>query len=353
MGHNFGMIHDCVSGCSITGTSATNNGGAICCPLSATSCNTGADYIMSPVASQATQVFSPCSIGNICSLLSGGLNTTCINDPTRNPRETLSLEQCGNGILEPGEECDAGPNGSQCCSSSCRLTSGSVCDPETSDCCTDSCQYASASTVCRPAVDSRCDTAETCTGNNSTCPVDVRKADGDSCASDGLTCASGHCTSRDLQCQEQSASGMSFTRACPLNAANSCSISCRNPSSSSSCLILQSQFIDGTECGNGGTCLAGECQSHGWQNTFKGWYRENLNIAIPVTIIVAILILAILYCIGRSCYRRAQQGKSRKATSSNVYYPPPSGPPPMRQSENSHWVEPHSFNGQNGYPSYR
>lgn len=323
IGHNFGAIHDCISGCSITGSMAMQNGGAVCCPLSSSSCNSNGDYIMSPVSQTDTQIFSPCSIGNICTMLGGGINTTCVVDPTVNPRETLSVQQCGNGILEPGEECDAGVNGSNCCSTSCKLTSGSVCDPETSSCCTNSCQFASASTVCRPTVDDRCDTAETCTGTNSTCPADVRKDNGASCG-DGLTCATGHCTSRSLQCQEQSQSGMTFTSACPANEANSCSISCQNPSNSASCLILQSQFIDGTECGYGGTCLAGECKSGNWQDIFQNWYRDNLNIAIIVTIVIAFIVFALIYCIIRSCLRRWKQGKNRKAIlSSQQQIPPP------------------------------
>lgn len=376
IGHNFGAIHDCISGCSISGSTAINNGGAVCCPLSSTTCNTNGDYIMSPVSQTDTQIFSPCSIGNICTMLGGGINTTCVVDPTVDPRETLSVQQCGNGILEPGEECDAGINGSNCCSTSCKLTSGSVCDPETSSCCTNSCQFASASTVCRTAVDERCDTAETCTGNNATCPVDFRKENGASCG-DGLSCATGHCTSRNLQCQEQSQSGMTFTSACPANTANSCSISCQSPSNGASCLILQSQFIDGTSCGYGGTCLAGECKSGNWQSTFQNWYRDNLNIAIPVTIVIAVIIFALLYCIVKSCLRRSQQGKNKKAIASqqpssrwssndqpnysnNAAYRAPPPPPPPPQNT---WVNPQDYNGHShqhshsqpntGYPSYQ
>jgi hypothetical protein len=380
IGHNFGAIHDCVSGCSLSGTTAEQNGGAICCPLSTTSCNSASAYIMSPVSQQDTTTFSPCSIGNICTMLGTGLNTSCINDPSTNPRETLSIQQCGNGILEPGEECDAGIGGSSCCTTSCKLTSGSVCDPETSSCCTDSCQFASASTVCRAAVDTRCDTAETCTGTSATCPADVVSSDGTSCGSsgDGLTCASGHCTSRNLQCQDQSQSSLNFTSACPVSSDGSCSISCREPGSSDSCLILQENFIDGTSCGYGGTCQGGNCESGSWQDTFNGWYRNNLRIAIPVTIIVGLLILAILWGLARCIYlaakRRSMQGQMGKGqfngagAGAPVYYaPPPTNPyayPIQPQQEQQQrqaaWVDSQSYNGPSthnhrtstAYPSY-
>ena len=373
IGHNFGAIHDCISGCSLQGVSAMQNGGAVCCPQSTTSCNSNGAFIMSPVSQADTDTFSPCSIGNICTMLGTGLNTTCISDPNVNPRETLSVQQCGNGIREPGEECDAGPNGSSCCSANCTLTSGSVCDPESSVCCTDSCQFAPTTTVCRPAVDERCDTAETCSGSSDVCPTDVRKDDGSSCAS-GLTCASGHCTSRDLQCQQQSQANMDFTTACPVSADNSCSVSCENPSSSSSCLILQQNFIDGTECGYGGTCEGGACQSGSWQATFQAWYRNNLRISIPVTIVIGLLILAILYGLGRCLYNRMRGGRSHKASGGAAVLPgrrrgnrssqqPYRGPPPpthpnsyqpQYQQQQGQWVDPNAYNGpaRGGYPSY-
>ena len=378
IGHNFGAIHDCVSGCSISGSFASQSGGAICCPQSSSSCNSNSAYIMSPVSRQETSAFSPCSIGNICTMLGSGLNTTCVSDPSTNPRETLSVQQCGNGILEPGEECDAGINGSNCCTSSCQLTSGSVCDPESSTCCNDSCQFASSTTVCRAAVDDRCDSAEMCTGNNATCPADDRKSDGSSCGS-GLTCASGHCTSRDLQCQQQSQASMSFTTACPVTADNSCSVSCRDPDNSNSCLVLQQNFIDGTQCGYGGTCQGGDCKSGSWQDTFQSWYRNNLRISIPVTIVIGLLILGLLYGIARCIQRRVRGGRVQKGSGAPMQSgrrprsgdvsayngpPPPSHPNGYQhqQQQQGQWVDPHSYNGpvtqngyhqpHNGYPTY-
>lgn len=299
IGHNFGAIHDCMTGCSLSGSTAQQSGGgAICCPLSSSSCNAGGQYIMNPFSQQDTNAFSPCSVGNICSLLGRGLDVSCVVDPSKTRRETLSAQQCGNGIVEAGEECDAGQNGSNCCTTSCKLTANSKCDPESSACCTSSCQFAGTDVTCRAAVDTRCDTAETCTGTSADCPADQRKDDGASCAS-GLVCASGHCTSRDQQCQQQSQANYNFTSACSVTADNSCSVSCQDPSNSNSCIVLQSDFIDGTECGYGGHCESGQCQSGSWQSTFASWYRHNLQISIPVTIVIAVIILFILWAIIR------------------------------------------------------
>lgn len=105
---------------------------------------------------------------------SGHVNNSCIvtPDPTK---VTLSLNMCGNGIVEAGEDCDPGEgNTSPCCdSSTCKFTSNAVCDPDSSECCTDSCQFAPATQVCRPAANPTCDTAESCTGSSAACPSDT------------------------------------------------------------------------------------------------------------------------------------------------------------------------------------
>lgn len=407
VGHVFGAVHDCSSGCSVSGQRAAQSSGAVCCPSSRSSCDDSAAHIMSPVASRTTMQFSACSIGNVCSMLANGLNTTCVETPGQ--RKTLSTQSCGNGILEPGEECDAGPDGSNCCSQQCKLINGAVCEPSSTACCTSQCQFAPSTRVCRPAKDnSSCDTVEYCTGSSSDCPADEYKSNGESCGSGSLACANGRCTSRDLQCQRQTdSSTQDFSQACSVRADQSCQLSCQTPGSGNSCTIFQTQFVDGSPCGYGGFCEGGECKSTGWQNTFKGWYRNNLQIAIPVTIIVGIVVILILWglirclilpCIypnkkrprgpgaaiaarrqrrsgggGGGAYnvqpppQRHQQQPSMSGVGGGAYAPPPSAPPawgggydsyntasndsgqyrqhhPQRQS--SGWVDPTAWNGR-------
>ena len=107
------------------------------------------------------------------------MNTTCLQSPD-STKQTISLQMCGNGIVESGEDCDPGiGTNSTCCDvSTCRFTSGAVCDPSSSPCCTGECQYAPSTQVCRPSVDATCDTAETCTGSSSACPTNVFSPNG-------------------------------------------------------------------------------------------------------------------------------------------------------------------------------
>jgi hypothetical protein len=110
----------------------------------------------------------------------GKTNTSCLLDPDPN-RQTISLQMCGNGITEEGEDCDPGKGvNSTCCdTNTCKFTAGSVCDPLSSQCCTPHCTFAPSTQVCRPSKDSQCDTPETCTGNSSSCPADVVAPNGE------------------------------------------------------------------------------------------------------------------------------------------------------------------------------
>lgn len=122
---------------------------------------------------------------------------------------------------------------------------------------------------------------------------------------------------------------------------STCSIACRDPRSSRNCLILDQSFRDGTACGYGGRCRGGSCQSGSGLDRAKGWYRDHLNIAIPVTVVVGLLVLALLWCL-LSClccrgrkggFARNKPGRNQSysnAYSNGGYYAPPPGPPPMR-----------------------
>ncbi|GAA6010631.1 hypothetical protein JCM10207_007774 [Rhodosporidiobolus poonsookiae] len=351
-GHNFGAIHDCSSGCSLSGS---------CCPLTTSTCNADADYIMSPVSQKNVSSFSPCSIGNICTTLSNSLNTSCLATPgaSGNP-SVISLQACGNGILEDGEDCDPGSDGDSdpCCdASTCKFANGATCDPRNSLCCTSSCQIAGSGTVCRAAVDSRCDEEETCDGSSAQCPEDKYKSDGSGCG-DGLSCASGVCTSRDEQCQNAGTS-LNLRSACSQSASTGCSIACVDPTRSNSCVILDQSFRDGTSCGYGGRCRDGSCQSGSALDTAKSWYTQNLRISIPVTIVVGIIVLlllwALLRCLCCGGFRRRQAYKPPKnAAYSGRFAPPPGAPPMQNQGQGGYGngyypPPPGNFGGNGGY----
>ncbi|ORX48505.1 hypothetical protein DM01DRAFT_1309533 [Hesseltinella vesiculosa] len=281
IGHGFGAIHDC------TPQSCSCAGGCGCCPLSSSVCSAGDTYLMNPTSNVTTNDFSPCSITDVCnSFPSIGY---CLKSPGDINNSTFHI--CGNGILEPGEQCDPGPTDSPCCyAKNCTLKTGAVCDDYSSLCCVN-CGIAAQGTVCRPAA-SECDTDEVCNGMSSQCPSDVYDPDGTPCSNGTMQCASGICTSRDDQCI---ARGMrlNITHQCPFQE-DSCQITCADPSDSQNCLVLSGIFLDGTECGLAGFCRGGSCVSSGLDATIRAWVNKNLNIAIPVFVFGGLFILAVL-----------------------------------------------------------
>lgn len=228
---------------------------------------------MNPTTSSTETQFSPCSIGNICSLL--GTRTTsdsCLVDP--GSRTTIALQQCGNGIVDrnDGEECDPGFNStSTCCDpETCRFREGAACDPQNDACCTDTCQIASQGTVCRAARDGTCDYEEVCDGSSDTCPEDRTADDGVDCGN-GLQCASGICTSLNQQCR-QSGNSMNLTEACGQKNDQSCVVSCRDPDNRSVAFPTPMQTVADTH-----TVI------NVWYSKLHWWMDHHVDTVVIVT----------------------------------------------------------------------
>lgn len=278
---------------------------------------------MSPSSSRSLTDFSPCSIGNICSAL--GRNTvrsTCLS-ANRNIT-TITGSQCGNGIVEAGEDCDCGGEQScgnnPCCNpTTCKFRNNAVCDDSHESCCS-SCQFTSASTVCRAST-GICDVEETCTGSSGSCPADEYLPNGQSCGNTtGLACASGQCTSRDLQCQMivDTFSTGNYTGACN---SNSCSILCSSATSQGSgrnlCASMNQNFLDGTPCGSNSRCNTGQCRrdtsDNGGPSTGGGgisgnsgssWFDRNRSLVIGLAAGLGSLVVLLLLCCIYSCCRK-------------------------------------------------
>lgn len=328
VGHNFGAVHDCTQSCN---TGSTER----CCPLSRTSCNAGGQYLMNPASSPDMSEFSPCTIGTICTAMGRNLiRTECLsgNDNVT----TISSGVCGNGIVEAGEECDCGgpggcPSDSNCCDpNTCRFVGGAVCDPTNDHCCSNQCQVASRGTVCRPSLSS-CDPEETCDGSSAKCGDDVRLPDGQTCGNDGdgTRCASGKCTSRSMQCGTalfNSTSQASLVNACD---ENTCQLNCAAANSSSStCQVTGSDFLNGTVCGSGGSglCVQGQCQTStrgvggggggsgdSFGDNVRSWISRNRTIFIIIVVVGGILVILFAWCMFawiRRCLRR-RESRSR------------------------------------------
>ncbi|XP_057689932.1 disintegrin and metalloproteinase domain-containing protein 22 isoform X2 [Corythoichthys intestinalis] len=142
--------------------------------------------------------FTDCNVEEYHNFLSSGGGTCLFNKPLK----LLDPPQCGNGFVEPGEECDCGSplecarEGENCCKK-CTLTQGSKCSDGL---CCNNCQMEFMGVVCRDAVND-CDIPENCTGNSSQCPPNVHKMDGYTCEKDQGRCFNGRCKTKDKQCK--------------------------------------------------------------------------------------------------------------------------------------------------------
>ncbi|QQK45807.1 Blood coagulation inhibitor, Disintegrin [Penicillium digitatum] len=338
-GHTFGAVHDCDEDTCASKLDASSQ----CCPLSSSTCNANAEYIMNPYAQNSMTKFSDCTIGNICSAIGkNSIKSSCLSD--NRGVVTISGSQCGNGIVEDDEECDCGDEEScsdnSCCDAkTCKFKDNAVCDDSNDNCCV-KCQFASASTVCRAST-GECDIAETCTGTSSSCPDNKFKDDGSSCGNknEGLSCASGQCTSRDYQCRTVIGSLLNTndTWACENTNSPSCSLVCGAPSLQHSigvqeCIGMNQNYLDGTPCESGGRCSAGQCKG----SSALGWIHQHEKLIIGICVGVGtFILLAIFFCIYSRCKRSAQLRKARKAIPPGPYRrydgPQPTARQPMDQ----------------------
>lgn len=327
IGHNFGAVHDCTEDCD-SGSSER------CCPLSQSSCNANGQYIMNPASSTRMTEFSPCTIGNICTAMGRNLiRTTCLSGNEN--VTTISSGVCGNGIVEPGEECDCGGTegcgaNSRCCNpTTCQFAQGAACDPSNDQCCTSQCQVSGRGNVCRASI-GPCDPEEVCNGSSPSCPADVRLPDGQSCGEGGndTRCASGQCTSRSMQCSVAlfNSTGQSgSTSACN---SNTCQMNCSPGGSQSSCQVTGADFLDGTPCGSSGQslCYSGECRASGNRGgggdnggggtSASSWIDRNRTIFIVIVVVGSCVILLAAWCC-IACIRR-RSSRSRRAETSQA-----------------------------------
>ncbi|GAW05015.1 zinc metalloprotease [Lentinula edodes] len=306
IGHNFGAIHDCTDGCNST---------TVCCPLSSSTCNAGSQFIMNPVSASSEKTFSLCSLGNICSLMSGTssggkTDASCLVDASSNTRSLLSLQMCGNGIVEDGEDCDPGNGVTSSCSRVVHLSVVFLLLPKS---------------------------------------VGLQRM--------------------LLVIQRSFVLGLH-------QLVLQMSSRLMDPNNSNSCIQLASLLVDGSPCGYGGTCSSGACRPGSILDIVKAWYSANLQIAIPVTVVGGIVILLLLYVSITACRRcyirrkfrnapasktsepsmRHQRLSSNNSASTALRVPSVRRPPPIdrenawrpinRASGNrSTWVDPTQYNG--------
>ncbi|KAI3639911.1 hypothetical protein MIR68_002039 [Amoeboaphelidium protococcarum] len=307
IGHSFGANHDCSS------TECSSGIRQGCCPCQ-DQCDCQGRYLMHPSDSSSTDSFSPCSVSTICQKYP--IIATCLQNP--NSQKTITEQQCGNGILESGEECDCGtPEGntcknSQCCDgATCKLKNGARCEDSNGKCC-QNCQLKSQGTQCFSAPD-QCSKNQFCDGQSGVCPVVEKLPDRQQCSINATGesgyCASGSCTSRDYQCSLRGETA-GITGECR-GFKNQCAMFCQNDRGQ--CFQIAGFFTDGTACGYSGTCKAGQCNQSGW-SSFVGWMQDNL----AITIVLASVVGLILFCFIWSCIaRRKNQVPASQRFNSN------------------------------------
>jgi hypothetical protein len=387
-GHTFGAVHDCTAQTCSDGTTVNAQ---LCCPLSSTTCDANGQYIMNPSAGAGISQFSLCTLGNICSALGrNSVQSSCLSE--NKGVTTITGDQCGNGIVEGSEECDCGGvegcGTDSCCEpTTCKLKTGAVCDPTNDGCCTSTCQFAASGTVCRAST-GFCDPQETCSGSNGTCPPDQTRPDGTSCgnSSQHLECASGQCTSRDLQCKTLMGSYTSDNDTYACNS-QTCSLSCASPDFGPDvCYSMQQNFLDGTPCGGGGKCnnvsapnehmfwrtprslpisrslpylhigvdavltiFQGQCKGSTVGGEVKSWIDDNKPLVIGLSAgIGALLLLSILSCVIRCCRKPRKQERRhhrpRPRHTGGWDYDGPM-PPAMTQRGGGGWVDSQNAGG--------
>ncbi|RUS70767.1 hypothetical protein EGW08_021469 [Elysia chlorotica] len=172
IGHNFGAEHDPDT------------------PKCGPSEEQGGKFIMWPYTNSGYRpnnfFFSKCSLRQIGTNIPG----SCFQD-----RSKLT-GFCGNGIVDPSEECDAGYIGLQgfdpCCLSSCVLRESAKCSQANEECC-ENCRIAPAGKVCRVlGYINTCIKNSHCTGHSALCSPGESVPDGQSCASQH-ECHNGSC----------------------------------------------------------------------------------------------------------------------------------------------------------------
>ncbi|EDV92745.1 zinc metalloproteinase-disintegrin-like berythractivase [Drosophila grimshawi] len=177
MGHNFGMDHD-TDDCRCTDEKC----------------------LMDDSSTAVVPVhWSSCSIDQLTIAFSRGVNYCLRNKPTK----LFESPQCGNGFVEPGEQCDCGlPTHCEnsCCNAhTCMLHINASC--ATGECCDlDTCRPKLPGSACRPS-ENECDLPEYCTGESEYCPADVFRRDTEPCDNNQAYCFQGTCRSHASQCR--------------------------------------------------------------------------------------------------------------------------------------------------------
>ncbi|XP_001367215.4 disintegrin and metalloproteinase domain-containing protein 30-like [Monodelphis domestica] len=119
------------------------------------------------------------------------------------PSMVYKIEECGNKVVEPGEDCDCGSKeecrNDKCCLPTCKFKRMAQCN---SGLCCNHCHFQPSGKICRPKR-TECDLAEFCNGTTNLCPNDFYKQDGTPCDYNKMgLCYHNGCHSHLQQCRK-------------------------------------------------------------------------------------------------------------------------------------------------------
>lgn len=307
LGHNLGAEHDSKT----------------CRP----SISLGGPYLMHPYAvlgfDPNNRFLSNCSKTAIARVLKSKANS-CFVAPTE--------DVCGNGILEKGEECDAGGLGflteDECCNSNCKLKSGARCSDRHSWCC-NKCQIAPAGLPCSRSEELRCKEASVCDGISPECPRPPPIANGTICLGRGV-CFNGVC---EPLCESNNLISCECT-----NNQDACKLCCK-PTIDGVCKPFDPDaphLSDGVSCYRG-ICEKGRCEPRVQDLVERLWdIIEDINHStiikflrdnIAIVVLVLTMIVWLVYSHFFEKFDRQFKDEIRHALNT---YPMPvtTGPPP-------------------------
>ncbi|CAG5130178.1 unnamed protein product [Candidula unifasciata] len=249
IGHNWGSAHDPVDDRE-------------CSPAS----NEGGKYLMwardGPSDTLNAAKFSPCSRREIASVLDVKAHF-CFK--TR----SLAEQVCGNNIVEPEEDCDAGNlKDDPCCTKRCRFNGNAVCSPFNHPCCTNSCQIAPPTQKCFVDIQDCLEDAF-CSGTEShTCPEPRPLPNDSPCQSLGR-CWHGKCVSFcELLGLSYEPTRRLLDCVCDEDRTTMCEHCCWEPVGTQECIKMGGTKIDGAPCMMG-ICEKGVCVDRQIDQTFN------------------------------------------------------------------------------------
>nr|XP_012806778.2 LOW QUALITY PROTEIN: disintegrin and metalloproteinase domain-containing protein 18 [Jaculus jaculus] len=182
LGFNIGLIYDNINNCSCSRDTCIMQ--------------------QKTVSSSGIKTFSNCSMNDYRNYASK-FETKCLHYHSDMQIFYKNPPVCGNGILEPNEECDCGNEKEcqfkKCCDyKTCRLKGSVKCG--SGPCCTSNCELSVAGTPCRKSVDPECDFTEYCNGTSTHCVPDTFALNGHSCSLGSAFCYNGQCQTTNSQC---------------------------------------------------------------------------------------------------------------------------------------------------------